>query len=163
MFYIQTGDEFRKFVHSASYTSQVAEKYLNEGRRQPDFLAVWMWTHLFVEKFKNGQNVVLDGTPRSVIEAGVMDTIFDFYKLSKPFVIHIDVSRAWSVDRLKGRKRHDDLQDEVIERRLEWYETDVEPVIAHYMGNPLCNFIKINGEQTVEQVHADILKGIGLQ
>lgn len=87
VFYLQTGDAFREFTKQSGYTNELAKKHSENGRRQPDFLAVWMWTHLFVTELKKGQNVILDGTPRSIIEAGVIDTSFDFYSFTKPFIV----------------------------------------------------------------------------
>jgi adenylate kinase family enzyme len=47
-----------------------------------------------------------------------------------------------------------------IETRLEWYKTDVVPVVEYYRTNSYYNFVEINGEQSVEAVHAEILKAI---
>lgn len=60
------------------------------------------------------------------------------------------------MDRLKGRGRFDD-NNEDIEARLKWYETDVMPAINFYRDNPKYNFLEIDGEQTIEKVHQDIL------
>lgn len=179
VFYLQTGDAFRQFTAEAGYTNELAKQYSAGGRRQPDFLAVWMWTHLFVSNLKKGQNIVLDGTPRSIIEAGVIDTTFDFYGLKgqnadvvggdvgsqtfKPYIIDVHVSRKWAEDRLIARHRDDDKEISAIERRLKWYETDVEPVLEHYKNSADVNYVQINGEQSIEKVHADIMKAIGLE
>jgi adenylate kinase family enzyme len=61
-----------------------AETY-KAGNRQPDFLAVWMWSHLLVEKMTGKERVILDGTPRSFQEAQIIDTAITFYK--RPQVI----------------------------------------------------------------------------
>ncbi|NDD59531.1 MAG: hypothetical protein EBZ47_09895 [Chlamydiae bacterium] len=163
VFYLQTGDAFREFTKQAGYTNDLARDYVLDGRRQPDFLAVWMWTHLFVTQLKKGQNVILDGTPRSIIEAKVIDTSFDFYGFSKPFIVHIDVSREWAEERLKERHRDDDKEVEAVARRLKWYETDVEPVLEHYRTIPNVTYCRINGEQSIEDVKKDIMKAIGLE
>ena len=60
------------------------------------------------------------------------------------------------MERLLGRGRIDDNHDD-IKTRLGWYETDVVPAIDFYKNNPKYNFIEINGEQTIEKVHQDIL------
>jgi len=162
VFYLQTGDAFREFTKQAGYTNDLAREYSTDGRRQPDFLAVWMWTHLLVTQLKKGQHVVLDGTPRSIIEAGVIDTSFGFYSFTKPLIIHMDVSREWAEERLKARHRADDKAIEAIERRLKWYETDVEPVSEHYRTSATVTYCRINGEQPIEDVKKDIMKAVGL-
>ena len=40
---------------------------------------------------------------------------------------------------------------------MSWFDADVKPAIGYLKENPNFNFIHINGEQTVEQVHAEIL------
>jgi adenylate kinase family enzyme len=172
VFYLQTGDAFREFAAQNGYTNELARLHATDGKRQPDFLAVWMWTHLFVSNLKMGQNIILDGTPRSIIEAGVMDTTFDFYGLKgqnaegatfKPFIVDVHVSRKWAEDRLIARHRDDDKEISAIERRLKWYETDVEPVLEHYKNSADVNYVKINGEQSIDEVHAEIMRAIGLE
>lgn len=163
VFYLQTGDAFREFTKQSGYTNELAKERSTDGRRQPDFLAVWMWTHLFVTNLKKGQNIILDGTPRSIIEAGVFDTSLDFYKLQQPCIVHMDVSRTWAEDRLKARHRDDDKEIAAIERRLKWYETDVEPVLEHYRQSPNVKYCRINGEQSIEEVKSAIFKAVGLE
>jgi len=47
--------------------------------------------------------------------------------------------------------------------RLSWYETDVKASIDYYRTNPNCKFITINGEQSIDKVHEDIVKATGLR
>ena len=58
------------------------------------------------------------------------------------------------------RKRSDDTPEK-IQNRLSWYERDVVPSFEYFKGKDGYNFIKINGEQTVEDVHKDIIKALG--
>ena len=58
------------------------------------------------------------------------------------------------------RKRPDDTP-ETIENRLGWYERDVLPSVEYFRNKDGYNFIEINGEQTVDSVHGDIVKSLG--
>lgn len=158
LFYMETGDGFRKLVAGTSHTSRLAKTIMDDGDRQPDFLAVWMWSHCLLENLMGDENVILDGTPRSLLEAQILDTAIKFYKLENVKVVHLDVSRAWAKERLEERGRGDDKKLNGIEKRLDWYEKDVEPAIGYFVGNKDYAYLKINGEQTIEQVHADIVK-----
>jgi len=71
----------------------------------------------------------------------------------------MNVSREWSKERLLGRGRKDDDPEE-IKKRLDWYETEVAPVVEYYKDNPKYNFIDVNGEQTIEEVHKEIIEKV---
>jgi adenylate kinase family enzyme len=69
------------------------------------------------------------------------------------------VSKEWATDRLLGRGRTDDsLAD--IEKRMKWFEEDVIPSIEFFKNNENCEFMDINGEQTIEQVHEELIKKV---
>lgn len=160
--YIETGDYFRKYIKNDGDTWARARKVLEIGTRQPDFLAVWMWTTAFVENYKGNQHVVFDGAPRAIAEANILDTALPFYDRTNPVVVFLNVSEKWAEDRLRGRGRADDLKPEVVARRFAFFEKDVVPVVDHYRTNPSYRFLEINGEQTPEAVFDDIKKGLSI-
>ncbi len=157
--YIQTGWELREFIQGGSFTQKASKVLYDAGGLQPEFIAVYTWVNVLVNKYTANEHLVFDGTPRRHHEAGVLDSIFNFYKLDKAHVIYIDVKKEESVERLLARKRVDDSREN-IEERLSWFDRDVMPAIDFYRNNPSYNFHHINGEQSVEAVHADILKVI---
>ena len=92
-----------------------------------------------------------------------LDAAIKFYKIDETCIIFLNVSRDWAKKRLLSRKREDDnLED--IEKRLDWYEEDVVPVLDMYRQNENYQFLDINGEQTIGEVHEEILgKVCGVQ
>jgi len=159
-FYLQTGQRFRDFVTKDGLANKMANEIMEEGGRQPDFLAVWIWSNSFLENVKNKEHLIIDGTPRSLNEARVLDTAIKFYKREKPTIIYMDVSRGWSEERLLARGRADDLEIEDIRERLDWFEDDVVPAVDFYRDNSDYNFININGEQSIKEVHDEIMEKI---
>lgn len=160
--YIETGARFRKFIEEDSYSSKLAKEIMQKHERQPDFLAAWMWSHELVENLKNSDDHwVMDGTPRSLNEARLLDTVFDFYKREKPIVIYIDVSREWSERHLLARGRGDDNK-EGIKKRLNWFDRDVMPAIGYYRDDPHVKLVEVNGEQPIDQVHKELIEKAGL-
>ena len=155
VFFLETGAEFRRFIQGEGYTQRLSKKIYDEGGSQPEFLSVYMWSHLIAENFKEDEHLIVDGTPRRFHEAGALDSAFDFYSREKPYFIFLNIGKEWATERLTGRGRIDDNQDD-IKARLNWYETDVVPAINFYRNNPKYNFLEINGEQTIEKVHQDI-------
>ena len=157
IFYLETGQRFRDFIKSGSHSANLSNEVYKADIRQPDFLAVWMWSHLLIENLKGNEHLVIDGTPRSLQEAMVLETAIDFYKLEKPNVIYIDVGRKWSEERLLSRGRLDDASIVRIDKRLNWFDKDVVPALKFMKKSKKFNFIKINGEQTIGQVNQEIM------
>lgn len=156
--YIETGAHFRKHVKSAGYTWERVRTVTDKGERAPDFVAIWIWSGVFVDQMHGNEHLVFDGMPRSVDEAKLLDTALSFYERKDPVVVFLNVSQGWAEERLRGRGRADDLNPEVVARRLAFFEKDVAPAVEHYRTSPSYRFLDINGEQTPEEVHADIVK-----
>lgn len=159
--YIQTGQEFRDFIKGDKVTQKRSAEIYNVGGLQPEFLAVHMWIRQLVEKYDGREHLIFDGTPRKFHEAGVLDSAFDFYGIGKPWILNIVISSEESLKRLLLRKRFDDNEAE-IRKRLAWYDTDVAPAIDYYRKSPKYNFLEIDGERSVEDIHKDIVKKVGL-
>lgn len=159
--YIETGAYFRKYIKESGDTWDRARKVMEAGARQPDFLAVWMWTTAFIEEYRGGQHLVFDGAPRALAEAKILETVFPFYGAARPTVVFLDVSQAWAEERLRGRGRADDLDPEVVGRRQAYFASDVLPVVDFYRTSPAVRFVEIHGERTPEEVHADIVHALG--
>ncbi len=160
--YVQTGQELREFIKGDSFTQKKEKEQYDLGMLTPEFLALYAWIRLVVTKYDGAQDLIFDGTPRKPHEAGVLNSIFEFYTFEKPWVIHIHISAEEALRRLLARKREDDEESE-IKKRLKWYETDVVPTIEYFRNNPKFNFIEINGERGVEEIHEEIAKKVGLQ
>lgn len=156
VFYLETGERFRAFIKEDSYSSKLSKAVYETGERQPSFLAIWMWSHLLVESFKGTEHLIIDGSPRAYGEALAMDTALKFYG-RKAFVVHLNVSREWSEERLLNRGRGDDLDASKVKKRLDWFEKDVTPAIEFFKSNPDYNFIDVNGEQLIEEVYAEMM------
>ena len=104
IFYIETGERFRQFIKEHSLSSRLAAEIYKTGNRQPDFIAVWMWSHLLVERMTGEEHVIFDGTPRSFHEAQIIDTAITFYNRQRPHVIYLNISRETSKASLIGLK-----------------------------------------------------------
>ncbi len=159
LYHFETGKRFRDFIAADGYTNNLARAIMKSGKRQPDFLAIWMWSHHFIEDLKGGEHIVLDGLARSLNEAKILENAFEFYQRENPIVVFINVSRGWSEKRLLARGRADDVTADIKER-LDWYERDVIPAVEYFRTHPKMKFIEVNGEQSVEDVHKELLAKI---
>ncbi|MCC7004318.1 nucleoside monophosphate kinase [Candidatus Nomurabacteria bacterium] len=159
VYYLESGENFRNFIKGDSYSSKLSAEIYKKDILQPEFLAVWIWSHLLIENLKGDEHLVLDGTPRKLDEAQVLDSAMKFYDRKEVYCVFLNVSRNWSKERLLARGRMDDGKTD-IEKRLDWYETDVVPAINFFRDNPKYKFVEVNGEQTIEKVHEDIVKAV---
>lgn len=154
--YVETGERFRTFIKEQGHSSALSREIAETGGLQPEFLAVWNWASLFVESVSGDEHLILDGMPRRIREAHVLDSAMTFYKRIMPLVIHIETSKEWSKQRMMERKRADDTEDD-IERRLSWFDTEVTPIFEFYERDRNYNYIVINGEQSPEDVHNELI------
>ena len=162
LYYLESGKNFRDFISKETYSSDLSKKVMHTGKLQPEFLAVWVWSHLMVKHMKNGEHLVLDGTPRKLREAHVLETALDFYGLKDVYVIHIDITREETKRRLAVRGRMDDKDPAEVDKRLDWFDNDVAPAIDFYANNPRYRYVHVNGERSIEEVHEEILQKLGM-
>jgi adenylate kinase len=160
IFYLQTGQYFRDFVKGDTYAAHIARDANQEGERQPDFLAMWLWSDIFVKNLTGDEHLIIDGSPRSLNEAQNLDIAMKFFRREQPAVIYIKVSPEWSrahlLERAAKEGRNDDTEAS-IEKRLTWFDRDVLPAINYYRRDRDYDFIEINGERSIEDVHRDII------
>ena len=59
-----TGDMFRSFFETNTYTSAEAKELTSKGELQPLFLTIWLWAKGLVENYNPQANMSIDGYPR---------------------------------------------------------------------------------------------------
>ncbi len=158
IFYLETGARFREFIEKDNFTAKLAKKVAEKGGRQPDFLAVWIWSNIVVENFTDNEHLIIDGTPRSLSEAKVLESFLKFYNRVTPTIIYLNVGRKWSEAHLQRRGRADDINLDEVKRRLDWFDKDVLPALEYFKNNAEYRFIEINGEQPKEKVQYNIIE-----
>lgn len=162
-FYLQSGDHFREFVKGDSFAANISRDALNNGERQPDFLAMWIWADTFIKNLHGNEHLIIDGSPRSLEEAKNLDVALKFFKRTQPKVIFMNVSMEWALERMLGRAKEQgrlDDTEEAIAKRLGWYERDVLPVVDFFRRNRDYDFYEIDGERSIEDVHREIISKI---
>ncbi|HET7512654.1 MAG TPA: nucleoside monophosphate kinase [Chthoniobacterales bacterium] len=136
-FHCACGDVFRT-LDTRTKVGRAFLEYSSKGQLVPDEITVELWrAHIDAaveaHEFKPDIDVlVLDGIPRNVAQAKIMDQLIDVKK-----VFHLSCpDRAQLFTRLKKRalkdNRLDDANEEVIQRRLQTYETESKPVLDYY-------------------------------
>jgi adenylate kinase family enzyme len=155
--HVTTGGGFRAFVQGDTFAAKQARLINDAGGLQPGFLAVWNWTNIFINELKEEETLILDGAPRKLMELELLKDAVPFFGFAHPTIIYLDVSKDWAIDKLTSRGRDDDKDVEAMERKMKWFDDDVYPCVEAYKNDPTYTFIHVNGEQTVEQVHQELV------
>lgn len=189
--YVGSGDLVRKRQKGKDFTGKkLLEVSAKKGKIIPTFLMSKLWADKFEElKQKPKLNgFILDGSPRKLIEATLVDEALDWYEWQKNVkIILVNISEKESIWRLTKRRICKDCgkiipyvgefrklekcdkcggkfftrTDDAIggvKERLRWFKTDVVPVINGYKKQG--RLIEINGEQSIKDVFKDILKAL---
>jgi len=189
--YIGSGRMIRQRQKAKDFTGRkLLEVSWRKGELVPAFLISKLWADRF-EKLKQKlefKGFVLDGSPRKLIEAELVDEALSWYEWQKNVkVFLINISRKESFNRLTKRRQckkcgriipwlwefkklkkcdkcggelviRTDDRPESIKKRLEEFKNKTIPAINYYKKQG--RLIKINGEQSIENVFKDILKTI---
>ncbi len=163
--YVETGAEFRKFSAGDSYTAKHTKNIINSGGLMPEFMCVYVWGKRIAEEYTGSENLIFDGTPRKLMEAKMLESVFPFLGLPVPYVIYLDVEHEESSKRISLRAGNQGRADDgatALAERQKAFEADVVPTINWYRSHPGVKFLDIDGERTIEEIHADIVQKIGL-
>ncbi|RJR32017.1 adenylate kinase [Candidatus Parcubacteria bacterium] len=182
--YIATGDIFRFHLKSGTELGKKASRYTDAGELVPDEITNEIVKSRIIQPdCVNG--FVLDGFPRNIFQAKFLNEMVEI-----DWAFLIDLADEKAIERLKDRLackcglsyhllnnppkvagicdkcgnklfiREDD-KPEAINRRLEIYHQETEPVIKIYQDRGV--LYKINGDQEIKKVFADIEKNISLK
>jgi adenylate kinase family enzyme len=154
---LELGDTFRKFFDENTFASSLAKEITHRGELQPSFLAIWAWSTDLIKNLKPEQHLFIDGTPRKVEEEEILIEALDFFNRKNFTVIYINISRECAFQRMSERKRDDDNVDG-IQKRLNWFDGDVLPVLDAFKKNSNCKYVEVNGENEIDDIHKEILQ-----
>ena len=163
---IDVGGLFRSFWKESGYTYDLSHAINVRGDLQPTFLQVYQWANYLVEHMQGGEHIIIDGTPRRIVDAKIIDSAFNFFQRGKPYLIFLNLPRAQARERViqraseKAGGRAEDLDTALIDSRLDWYEKYVIPSINFFRDNPRYHFVEINADQSIEKVHEDIMMAL---
>lgn len=159
---IQTGRLFRGLAHKqVSYTERRISATIDTGMLQPDFLTAVLWGEVMASQLDPRGHLLIDGVPRTLRQAQVLDEAFRFYERGNVTVINLVAPDGVARERMQGRARPDDTP-EAIEERLRAYHTETMPVLDFYRVRPNTTVLDIDGTKTIEEIHEAIRGGLGI-
>ena len=183
--HISTGDIFRANIKGGTALGMEAKEYMDKGQLVPDELTVRiLLDRVANEDCKNGY--VLDGFPRTIPQAEVLDTEVKKLGETVDFAIDVDVPDENIVSRMGGRRacvkcgatyhiKHvppktegicdacgselilrDDDKPETVMNRLKIYHDQTQPLIEYYEKKGILH--TVDGTRDLDVVFADIVK-----
>ena len=161
--HLACGDVFRS-IDLNSELGKVFLQYSSKGELVPYDFTVKLWRDYIDKLIHTGSFrpestvLVLDGIPRNVHQAKMLDQYIELVKLICLRAIH---NRDEMVRRLKSRalkeNRLDDANEKTIEHRMEVYDHESRPVLEYY---PRRLRVDVDALQSPIEVAHDILSAI---
>jgi adenylate kinase len=155
---VATGDLFRANLKNQTELGKLARTFMDKGELVPDEVTVAMVRDRLSQP-DCSQGAILDGFPRTTAQAEALDVLLSEFSAEIAVVPFVDVSRDVLVERLAKRAeiegRADD-NEETIRVRMDVYQSETAPLLDYYAQKNL--LVKINGEQSIDEVAADLTK-----
>ncbi len=155
MQHLSTGQLFRDSAEVGVKAGLEAKDYMDRGELVPDDLVV----AVVAERFGNVNEVVpgfvLDGFPRTRLQALELDRILASNPLD--IVVNLEVPTDVVVERMRARGREDDTE-ESIRKRLALYDSETKPLVEFYHERSLLE--TVNGLGAESDVEAAVLAAV---
>lgn len=158
--YAYPGNEYRALIESGSYTGSLVKDSYTKGHLQPDFLTDSIVTNILTSSLTPEKHLIADGYPRTLVQAESFEEMIKFFKRENVKIIYIELGKEEAMKRNLLRGRADDTK-EGIEKRFDEYINKVVPSMNYFKDKGGYTIYTINGEQSIENVHKDIIKELG--
>lgn len=154
--HLSTGDIFRAAIKNETPLGVRVKSILDAGELVPDETVVDLVAHELTEdKYKDGY--ILDGFPRTVVQAKAFDAFLEEQNDSLDAFLHLSVPEEELVKRIlsRGEGRSDDTVEKV-KTRLKVYHDETEPVMNYYHEQGKVQ--EIDGMGTIDEIFSSIKK-----
>jgi adenylate kinase family enzyme len=159
--YAGTGEAFRKMMSADDFTSTIVREKVARGEYIDDFLTNAIFTNILTTSLTSEKHLFADGYPRTAPQAGEFEAMMKFFKRDEVAIVYIEVGKEESIRRNKLRARADDT-DAGLESRYNEYMTKVIPAMNYFKDKPGYTIYTINGEQSIEDVHKELITKLAL-
>jgi adenylate kinase len=110
-----------------------------------------------LEQSDTDSGFILDGFPRTTVQAEALDSMFVDIGRSFSVAFALQIPDETAFERLRRRARAEgraDDTDEAIQRRLDNYHRETEPLIEYYRTRG--NLVPVHGDRSENEVFAEI-------
>ncbi len=151
--HIASGDLFRKAFEEQTELGLKAQRYVDLGELVPDDITIPMVIR-HIEEPESMNGVVLDGFPRTLVQAQTLDAELQRFNRKPP-----KVDGICDLDGSKLYQRPDDA-GEAMRRRLVIYFNQTVQVLEYYSQQQKLR--EIDGNQSIDQVHKALMEEINV-
>lgn len=160
---IQTGRRFRALAaRQETFAEDKIAESLSTGILQPDFIVAVLWGQAMLNQLDNKSHLLIDGFPRTIAQVPDLEDAMTFFERGFIDVINLVTPEEVVLARMQSRARADDT-DSSMEERLRWHKEDTVPVIEYYRNRPNTKVHDLDGTDTIDRVHEQILKALAVK
>ncbi|MBD78354.1 MAG: adenylate kinase [Crocinitomicaceae bacterium] len=158
--HISTGDVFRG-LDPNSDLAKLAKSYADEGNLVPDEITIKI-LESEVQKHSNIKGVIYDGFPRTTAQAEALDTFLTSKGTEVSMMLSLVVPEEELKKRLLARAevsgRADDADPDIIQNRIDTYNSSTAPVAAFYKAQGKLKEVK--GVGSIEDIFERLCSAI---
>ena len=148
-----TGDMLRAEVASGSQRGKEIHKYISKGEIVP--IDIVIETIINAIKSSPTDIIIIDGYPRSVEQMLVLDKYLQEHKdIELVSVIEVKVSEETARNRVLGRARGEDDNNEVFNNRMRVYTEPLQQIRDFYTKKGILK--TISGEGSIETIVSEM-------
>ncbi len=135
--HLSTGDIFRANIKGETALGKLAQSFMNDGKLVPDEVTISMLASE-LEKVPNAKGFIFDGFPRTQAQAIALDKLLESKNTTITLMLALEVEEAELKRRLliRGQDsgRADDKDENIIQQRIDEYNTKTAPVKDYYQS-----------------------------
>ncbi|GGD05414.1 adenylate kinase [Aquisalinus flavus] len=159
---LSTGDMLRAAVANQTEIGKKAKEVMDAGQLVSDDIVAGIVAER-IEQPDCKQGFMLDGFPRTLVQAEMLDTILDNHDLKLDVVLEMRVDDGELINRLNNRIREtqeaggevrSDDNEETFRKRLDVYNAETAPLIPFYAEKGLLKVV--DGMGSIDKVAAEI-------
>ncbi len=154
--FFSSGGAFRALREEDTFLGKKVKGEYDQGLLMPHWFASYWFEHKAFHT-PHDTGIVFEGPGRKLPEAELFCEVMEW--LDRPYrAIYLDVDEDKIIERLQIRAKKEGRSDddpEAIKKRFEEYNTHTAASVKHFKDKG--KLIEINGMQTPEQVHEDIM------
>ncbi len=156
--HVSTGDLLRTAVKAGTELGKKAQSFMDAGNLVPDDLML----DLVRETLAGRTGCILDGFPRTTVQADALAGMLDEIGLGLDGVVRLNVAEPMLVARIASRAEAEGRADDTVEtvrNRLRVYGEKTAPLVDYYRGQGVLN--DVDGEGTIEEIQDRIRSTVG--
>ncbi|CAN5405478.1 adenylate kinase [soil metagenome] len=151
--HLSTGDIFRANIKGGTELGILAKSFMDKGQLVPDEVTIRM-LEAEADKHPEAKGYIFDGFPRTPAQATALDNFLTSKNTSISMMIALEVEEEELRKRLllrgKDSGRADDQNPEVVQKRIDVYRNETEPVKGFYLQQG--KYKGIDGIGSIEEI-----------